>query len=136
MNGFVPLILPTTASTLYFLMSFTPLGDTADFVYSQMDNASLIQVSSLFGITGIRILIFWFATLLYDLVESQPLYLNLSSSINTTRHPSFVRHITYFGVVFFLALTFGGLSNVTYGDSFYQTPIEDTIPHKIDVCPL
>ena len=70
-NGFVPLVLPTTACTLYYFVSLTLLGDTADFAYSQLDNASLIQISSLFGIAAVRFFVLWFAAVVYDLVDAR-----------------------------------------------------------------
>jgi hypothetical protein len=101
LNGFVPLVLPTTVSALYFIVTFTPFGDTADLVYSQLDNASLIQVSSLFGITFIRMLMLWFATLLYDLLDSRTLY----SIPLTFSHTKGIRLLFHTPFIFLLSVS-------------------------------
>lgn len=58
----------TLVSVEWLQYSFTPLASNGAAAYTQLENLPFLQMASLFGITGISLLMYWFAAVLADVL--------------------------------------------------------------------
>jgi apolipoprotein N-acyltransferase len=108
------------AAAVYFALYFTPIGDVTNPGYTQVENSSVMMLSSLFGINFVNFLLHWVAALAH--------YFTLKDETKYSRVG--LRSIV---AILLLLLCAGSLMHEFHEGRIYQTPLSATVHESIPV---